>query len=50
MQKQAGGGQPPKFLSTHPSHEARIADLRQYSERVMPLYAQAKGGNASVGK
>jgi predicted Zn-dependent protease len=36
-----GGGQPPQFLSTHPSHESRIADLKQYSEKVMPLYQQA---------
>jgi len=40
MQK-LGGGQPPQFLSTHPSHETRIADLKQYSEKVMPLYQQA---------
>ncbi len=49
MAKQSKGGQPPKFLSTHPSHEDRINDLRQYSERVMPLYAAAKGG-AAAGK
>jgi predicted Zn-dependent protease len=40
MQK-GSGGQPPKFLSTHPSHEDRIGDLREYSARVMPLYQQA---------
>jgi predicted Zn-dependent protease len=45
-----GGGQPPQFLSTHPSHENRIADLRQYSEKVMPLYQAAKGGSASTGR
>jgi predicted Zn-dependent protease len=51
MQKVAGGGQPPKFLSTHPSHEDRIKDLRAYAERVLPLYQAAKsGGNASAGK
>jgi predicted Zn-dependent protease len=51
MQKVAGGGQPPKFLSTHPSHEDRIKDLRAYAERVMPLYQAAKaGGNASTGR
>src|SRR5688572_19579540 len=33
--------QPPKFLSTHPSHEDRISDLREYSAKVMPLYQQA---------
>jgi predicted Zn-dependent protease len=50
MQK-AGGGQPPQFLSTHPSHENRINDLRTYSQRVMPLYQAAKsGGSASTGK
>lgn len=30
--------QPPQWLSTHPSHEARVADLSNYAERVMPLY------------
>lgn len=51
MQKLGGGGQPPQFLSTHPSHETRIADLRTYSERVMPLYQQAKArGNAAAGR
>jgi predicted Zn-dependent protease len=50
MQKQ-GGSQPPQFLSTHPSHENRINDLRAYAERVMPLYQAAKsGGTASAGK
>jgi len=36
-----GGAQPPQFLSTHPSHESRISDLKDYSQRVMPLYQQA---------
>jgi len=50
MQK-VGGGQPPQFLSTHPSHESRISDLRAYSEKVMPLYQSAKAGsNSSAGK
>jgi len=48
MQK-LGGGQPPQFLSTHPSHESRIADLKTYSERVLPLYQAAKG-SAAAGK
>lgn len=39
---QAGGGEPPQFLSTHPSREDRMRDLRVYSERVMPLYQQAR--------
>jgi predicted Zn-dependent protease len=46
-----GGSQPPQFLSTHPSHETRIADLQAYSAKVMPLYQAAKaGGAASAGK
>ena len=40
MQK-LGGSQPPKFLSTHPSHEDRIGDLQNYAAKVMPLYQQA---------
>jgi predicted Zn-dependent protease len=51
MQKLGGGKQSPQFLSTHPSNEARIADLRNYAERVMPLYQQAKArGSAAAGR
>lgn len=39
---QAGGGGGPQFLSTHPSPENRLADLRVYADRVMPLYQQAR--------
>jgi predicted Zn-dependent protease len=49
MSKVSSGGQPPKWLSTHPPHQERINDLRAYSQKVMPLYAQAKG-SAAVGK
>ncbi|MBW1842790.1 MAG: M48 family metallopeptidase [Deltaproteobacteria bacterium] len=38
----AGGGQPPEFLSTHPSHGTRIRDLEQRLPQVMPLYEEAK--------
>jgi predicted Zn-dependent protease len=38
----AGGGQPPQFLSTHPSHATRIADLRGYAAKVLPLYEAAR--------
>jgi predicted Zn-dependent protease len=41
MQK-VGGGQPPEFLSTHPSYDTRIGDLRAYGARVMPLYEAAR--------
>lgn len=39
---QLGGGEPLKFLSTHPSQSDRMSDLTAYSQRVMPLYEQAK--------
>ena len=39
---QAGGGGGPQFLSTHPSPETRLSDLRVYADRVMPLYQQAR--------
>jgi len=47
----AGGGGPPQWLSTHPSNETRLADLKVYSDRVMSLYQAAKSGaSASTGK
>jgi predicted Zn-dependent protease len=39
---QAAGSGGPQFLSTHPSPETRLADLRVYGDRVMPLYQQAR--------
>ncbi len=42
MQKTGGGGTP-EFLSTHPSHEKRTADLKTYAARVMPLYEATRG-------
>ena len=41
MAKATGGGGGPEFLSTHPSNESRIEDLRVYSEKVMPLFRDA---------
>ena len=49
MGKVAGGGQPPKWLSTHPPHQERIDDLRAYAQKVAPLYTAAKG-SAAAGK
>ncbi|MCE1186838.1 MAG: M48 family metalloprotease, partial [Rhodocyclales bacterium] len=37
----AGGGQGPEWMSTHPSSQSRIEDLRVYAARVLPLYEQA---------
>ncbi|NTV11800.1 MAG: M48 family metallopeptidase [Zoogloea sp.] len=39
----ASDGQPPQWLSTHPSHENRQADLQIYAARVMPLYEASRG-------
>jgi predicted Zn-dependent protease len=39
---QVGGSKPPSFLSTHPSAESRQRDLGEVSNKVMPLYQQAK--------
>lgn len=37
-----GNGGTPEFLSTHPSDESRIKDLQEATQRVMPLYQQAR--------
>jgi predicted Zn-dependent protease len=42
MKKVSDGG-PPQWLSTHPSHATRIADLRVYADRVAPLYRPGGG-------
>ncbi|MCL2657439.1 MAG: M48 family metallopeptidase [Betaproteobacteria bacterium] len=48
MARQSSGSGPPQWLSTHPSQEARQADLAVYAEKVLPLYEEArlKGKNA----
>ena len=42
MAKISGGGGPPALLSSHPSNEDRIKDLGVFSQRVLPLYEQAR--------
>jgi Zn-dependent protease with chaperone function len=39
--KAGGRGQPPQFLSTHPSHESRIREIEANLPKVMPLYRRA---------
>ncbi|MCI0400735.1 MAG: M48 family metallopeptidase [Gammaproteobacteria bacterium] len=43
----AGGGQPPEFLSTHPSHDTRIHDLEEHIPEAEKLrdQAHARGKN-----
>jgi predicted Zn-dependent protease len=38
----ASGNSVPQWLSTHPSNETRLADLKIYAERVQPLYLAAR--------
>lgn len=40
----AGGGQPPEFLSTHPSHGTRISDLNARMGAATALYEEAQRG------
>ncbi|MFT6593690.1 MAG: putative Zn-dependent protease, partial [Zhongshania sp.] len=35
-------GQPPEFMSTHPSHASRIKDLQRQMVTATPLYEKAK--------
>ena len=36
-------GQPPQWLSTHPSHATRIDEIRKNLDATLPLYARATG-------
>jgi predicted Zn-dependent protease len=38
----AARGQPPQFLSTHPSHATRIKEIEAALPKVLPLYKKAK--------
>ena len=39
---EAGGPRPPEFLSTHPSPQTRIEDLRKRMSTALPLYEKAR--------
>ncbi len=38
MSAESGGGAPPEFVSTHPSHETRISDLNGWIPEAMEYY------------
>lgn len=42
MARASSGNAPPEFLSTHPSHDTRIRELREQLDSVQPLYEQAR--------
>jgi predicted Zn-dependent protease len=39
--KKGRGGSPPEFLSTHPSHQTRIADLKEWMPEALREYEKA---------
>ncbi len=41
-------GQPPEFLSTHPSHETRIEQLTKHLKKAQPLYTNSQQKPACV--
>jgi predicted Zn-dependent protease len=41
MARTSKGGGPPEFLSTHPSHERRISDLKAWMAEALPLYEKS---------
>ncbi len=45
MAAATGGGNVPEYLSTHPSHETRIADLKKWQPEAMEYYNRAKVAN-----
>ena len=43
MAAASGGASPPEFLSTHPSHDTRIADLEKLMPDALEIYRQSAG-------
>ncbi|MBI4601023.1 MAG: M48 family metallopeptidase [Planctomycetes bacterium] len=49
MDQAGGGGGPPEFLSTHPSHETRIQRLQELLPKAQAAYARSRGGAGAPG-
>lgn len=45
MAAATGGSNTPEYLSTHPSHDTRIADLKKWQDEAMQYYNRAKVAN-----
>ena len=45
--EQMGQGQPPQFLSTHPSHSTRITQIEQWMPEAMSHYHPHPGATAA---
>jgi predicted Zn-dependent protease len=45
----ADGGQPPAFLSTHPSHDNRMEELAEGMEQAVEIYRQARASGRKPG-
>ncbi len=43
MDRASESGEPPQWMSTHPSHGSRVRDLEDKMPLVMPLYQEARG-------
>jgi predicted Zn-dependent protease len=48
MGRAAGAGQPPEFMSTHPSHGTRIQNLQAFMPRAISEYEKATSGRVEV--
>lgn len=44
MGRAAGGGQPPEFMSTHPSHGTRIQNLQEFMPQAIAEYEKSVSG------
>ncbi len=42
MQAEAGAGEPPEFLSTHPTSDTRIADLEKWMPEALGYYEESR--------